>query len=287
MIMLAKTGTPSVLANKDFIFEPKLDGFRALCIVDKKGKAKFLSRNNLDLTEDFPELKFRLPEDSIFDGEIVVYNEKGNPDFSLMLSKGCSATYVLFDIIKLQGKDIAGLPLAERKKILKKAVKETGSLQLMVFTDNGKKLFAAMKKIGLEGIVAKKKSSKYVSGRSSDWLKIKLFRTIDCAIVGYLSKKKTVSSLAAALHDGSKFVYVGQVGIGISESASKELAGMLKKIKMVSSAVDLPRTVQPVEIVHVCEVKYVEMTRDMMLRSGVFLRMRPDKNPVECRMRQS
>lgn len=249
---------------------------------------RFISRNNRDITAEFPELAFgdRIKSDCTLDGEIVIYDEKGNPSFALMQQRKHfrqPSTYVAFDILELEGRDLRRLPLSERRKFLLETVKEGGNLQTMPSTENGEELWNVVTARGLEGVVAKKKDSIYITGRSRAWLKIKLEKTVDCVIVGYATKTREISSLALGLYVGSTLTYIGQVGTGFSESLLDTLS---KELVRASNDVALPTNIHPVVPDKVCEVKYLEYTRDGRLRAPVFLRIRSDKLPRECTIDQ-
>jgi bifunctional non-homologous end joining protein LigD len=286
-MMLAATGTREILQSKAYLFEPKLDGYRALC-QKKGGVLRFISRNNRDITLEFPELSFGdlIKADCTLDGEIVIYDEKGNPSFALMQQRKhvrAPATYVAFDILELDGRDLRRLPLSERKKLLSGTIKEGKNLQTMPSTENGEELWNVITARGLEGVMAKKKESVYVTGRSRAWLKIKLEKTADCVIVGYATKTREIASLALGLYDGVTLTYIGQVGTGLSESLLDKLS---KELVRASNDVTLPTNVHPVVPDKVCEVKYLDYTKDGRLRAPVFLRIRDDKSTRECTIDQ-
>jgi bifunctional non-homologous end joining protein LigD len=286
-MMLAATGTREILQSKSYIFEPKLDGYRALC-QKRGGTLRLISRNNRDITLEFPGLSFgdHINADCTLDGEIVIYDETGNPSFALMQQRKHRRpppTYVAFDILELEGRDLRRLPLSERKQLLTEVVEEGGNLQLMPSTENGAELWNVVTTRGLEGVMAKKKDSVYVTGRSRAWLKIKLEKTVDSVIVGYATKTREIASLALGLYDGATLTYIGQVGTGFSESLLEKLS---KDLVRASNDVALPSNVRPVVPDKVCEVKYLEYTRDGRLRAPVFLRIRDDKAPRECTIDQ-
>jgi len=286
-MMLAATGTHETLRSKEYIFEPKLDGYRALC-QKKAGTLRFTSRNNRDITLEFPELSFGdlIKADCTLDGEIVIYDEKGNPSFALMQQRKHHRpppTYVAFDILELEGRDLRGLPLSERKQLLAEVIEEGRNLQTMPSTDSGEELWNVVMTRGLEGVMAKKRESVYVTGRSRYWLKIKLEKTVDCVIVGYVTKTREIASLALALYDQGTLSYIGQVGTGFSESL---LDTLNKELIRASNDVALPKNVHPVVPNKVCEVKYLEYTKDHRLRAPVFLRIRDDKSATECTVDQ-
>ncbi len=149
----------------------------------------------------------------------------------------------------------------------------------MPSTDNGEELWNVVTARGLEGVMAKKKGSVYVTGRSRAWLKIKLEKTVDCVIVGYVTKIREIASLALALYDQETLSYIGQVGTGFSESLLDTLS---KGHIRASNDVSLPKNVHSVVPDKVCEVKYFEYTKDHRLRAPVFLRLRDDKSATEC-----
>ena len=281
--MLAATGTQEILKSEEYIFEPKLDGYRALC-QKKAERLRFISRNNRDITLEFPELSFSdlIKADCILDGEIVIYDEKGNPSFSLMQRRKRHdrlATYIAFDILELEDKDLKRLPLLKRKQMLADIIEEGRNLQIMPSIHNGEELWKVVTSADLEGVIAKRKYSPYVTGRSHDWLKVKREKTVDCVIVGYIMKIRKIGSLALGLYDKGTLTYVGQVGTGFHESLLDELE---KELTCSSNGVVLPKNVRPVVPNKVCEVKYLEYTRDHRLRAPVFLRIREDKFPAEC-----
>ena len=286
-MMLAATGTQEILKSDEYIFEPKLDGYRALC--QKKGeRLRFISRNNRDITLEFPELSFGdlIKADCTLDGEIVIYDEKGNPSFSRMQRRKHHdrlATYIVFDILELEGRDLKRLSLLTRKQMLADVIEEGRNLQIMPSTHNGEELWKVVTSRDLEGVMAKRKDSPYITGRSNDWLKVKREKTVDCVIVGYITKIRKIGSLGLGLYDNGRLTYVGQVGTGFRESLLDELA---KELIRSSNGVVLPKNVQPVVPNKVCEVRYLEYTRDHRLRAPVFLRIREDKPPEECTVDQ-
>jgi len=206
--MLAKTGDETYLDKAGYIYEPKLDGIRAVLFYGKN--PTFKSRNGKDLTERFSGI--RLPPikatTCIIDGEIVAYDRKGNPDFNLLQNNG-TAVYVAFDIMKKNSVDLRQKPLMERKKILRATLHGNETVQTIFYTERGKKLWKSMKKRGVEGVIAKKKDSTYEEGtRSDSWVKIKLTNTIDAIVIGFTHSKRKISSLALGLYDDGSISYI-------------------------------------------------------------------------------
>ena len=286
-MMLAATGTREILKSTEYIFEPKLDGYRALC-EKRAGTLRFTSRNNRDITREFPELAFGdlIKADCVLDGEIVIYDEKGNPSFSLLQGRKHQRrppTYVAFDVLELEGRNLTTLPLSARKRLLSEVVQEGRNLQTMPSTDDGERLWDVVTARHLEGVMAKKKESVYVTGRSHAWLKIKDEKTVDCVIIGYVTKTRTIASLALGLYDAGRLTYVGKVGTGFSESLLGELA---KELVRAHSDVAVPKNVQLVIPDKVCEVRYLQYTNDHRLRTPAFVKMRDDKPADECTIDQ-
>ena len=169
-------------SNPDWLFEPKWDGYRAICFL-KDGEVRFVSRNRKSLTERFPELQgvaaSITAETAILDGEIVALDQAGMPCFNALRSRkitGCKVVFYAFDLLHLDGQDLTHTPLLVRKKLLKKVISKRSTSRLR-YTDHivgeGEKLFAELERQHIEGLVAKKADSLYVGGRTRSWLKIK------------------------------------------------------------------------------------------------------------------
>jgi len=302
--MLAAIGSKDDLERKDFIYEPKLDGYRALCYVNKQ--VKLFTRNEHDITDKFPELAdirdAITAKSCVLDGELVVYNDDGLPNFQLVQGRdqlGSSlviaqrstqhpVTFIVFDILEYNGKSVMDKPLSERKKLLKKIIKDTDRITVIPFTTDGKKLWQQMTKLGVEGVMAKEAESLYYPGkRKKVWLKVKQFQTADCVIIGYTQEKRLISALALGMYDKKgNLVYVGNVGTGFSELEQKELYKKLKPLAIKKVPVDglQLKDIKWVKPKLVSEIKYLEFTKDKKLRNPVFLHLRTDKPPEECKL---
>lgn len=166
-----------------WLFEPKWDGFRAICYV-QKGKVCFVSRNKRSLTEKFPELQSIGSEvnalGAILDGEIVAIDAEGKPSFDRLRSPrqgtGFAVVFYAFDLLYINGRSLTGEPLLDRKRALRKLVRNRRGGRIR-YTDHvlrdGKGLFEKLESVGLEGMVAKRADSRYRGGRTQLWLKIK------------------------------------------------------------------------------------------------------------------
>ncbi len=291
--MLAQRGRKSILTSPDYLFEPKLDGFRALC-VKQDGILTFYSRNGLNITDKYPELqhpKLIKARHAIVDGEIIAYGPDGMPHFQA-LQEGEPAVYIIFDIIEKNGKTLTNLPLTERKKILKKTVRNGKEIEKIFDTTDGQALWKQMVKHQLEGVMAKVPDSKYYPNeRSGVWLKIKIHDSVDAVIVGYTSEKREISALILALYDGNQLVYIGKVGTGFSE---KNMADLARRFQRRHRSKPPRGFIYPKKLKEVhwlspvtaSEIKYTQVTRDGILRAPVFLRVRTDKKAKQCTIDQ-
>ncbi|MCI0715495.1 MAG: non-homologous end-joining DNA ligase [Chlorobi bacterium] len=288
--------------SDSFIYEVKWDGIRVMVSLEDD-KITLRSRNNLDLTAKFPELlnvekSFRATC-GLFDGEIVCLDEKGRPDFKDVIHrmqrshegeiqramKKYPAYCYLFDILYLDGRAVVNEPLGRRRDWLKDAVKKDSSYRISEIVDDGKALFAAAGELGLEGIMAKDKTSKYYPGKRTDtWFKIKVRQTAESHIIGYTKGKGARGEHFGALHladyiDG-ELEYRGKVGSGFDTNIIKEVYAELKKLKEIKKPIsekvlDESQTIW-VEPKLVCEIEYSSMTKDGAFRESVFVRLRPD-----------
>lgn len=287
--MLAAMGTEDLLDRKDYLFEAKLDGIRALCF--KRKRLKFISRNGINITGKYPEFMFfddLDAEECIIDGEIVVYDEKGYPSFDLWMEKDkgnadAAATYVAFDILYLNGKSLLNEPLYLRKKILDKVVREGNNLQTSFYTKKGRKLWNMVRQKQLEGVIAKKNDSSYeLNVRSDSWRKIKITKDIECVIIGYTAEKRQLTSLALAFYDNGKLRFAGKVGTGFDEREMDDLRRQLDGIAIKSSSVETEKGVIPVEPILVAQINYLQITKNNKLRAPIFVRLREDKDAHDC-----
>ena len=267
--MFAEIGSSDILKRKNFIFEPKMDGIRL--ILKKNKKIQLFNRLGKEVTLKYKHLNLGsvLRTSATVDGELVVYNEKGNPDFTLMQEsqsdKSIIPNYVIFDILEVNGKNVQSRPLRERKEMLELVVKPNPKTQLMIYTSEGKKLWKWIKKRKGEGVIAKQIESPYVQGRSRLWLKIKTVQSIDAAIVG--------------LKEGKAWAHIGNVGSGLKDEEYRQL---IKQLTPQSKSITLPPFIQQVKPTLVCEVEFLQLTKDKKLRAPVFLHLRTDKKPEEC-----
>ncbi len=288
-----------------WIFELKYDGFRAL-VERKDGAVRIFYRSGRGATEIFPEIAeavTALPFDLVLDGEIVIVDGNGRPDFNALQRRGqrtrqidvaraaaaSPATFFAFDLLALDGHDLRQVPLAARKDLLQKVLATTGDAGLLRYTgevaERGEDFFAAVSELGLEGVVAKRADSPYRSGYSSDWLKIRVDRTSDLAVLGFEpAGRDGFRCLHLGVRQGTGWAHAGSVGTGFDRKEMAEIRGLLDNGSPPRSTVaGAPRgKVVWVEPELVCEVRFKEWTPGGHLRQPVFLRLRDDKTPEEC-----
>jgi bifunctional non-homologous end joining protein LigD len=299
--MLARE-TDEAFDDPNWIFEIKWDGYRAIAEL-AQSKVKFYSRNGNSFEDNYPDVVDELKKlgiNAVLDGEVVVMNENGIPSFQLLQHYGTNPNhpifYYVFDILKLNGKDLTKLPLIERKKILKQVLPKNETIK---YSDHvmeyGTSFFQSAIKKELEGVIAKKADSLYHPGsRTGEWLKIKHHHTGEAIIVGFTEPtggRKYFGALVLALKKGKELIYAGHTGTGFSDRMLKEMYGLLKPIITGQSPFkERVQTNMPVTWVQpklICELKFTEITRDGKMRHPVFLRLRNDKPLKEATMKQA
>lgn len=296
--MLAKE-TTAPFDDKNWLFEIKWDGYRAIA-EKNKNKVLLYSRNGISFLSTYPivaDQLLKIKEDVIIDGEIVVINNNGKPDFQLLQhyaeNQDCPIQYYIFDLLKLKGHDTTGLSLVERKELLQKIIPENDVIKYSDhILEKGRSFFKVSKEKDIEGIMAKKIDSKYYPGkRTSDWLKIKHHKTQEAIIAGYTQPsgaRKYLGALILAIKDGKKLKYIGHTGGGFNQNSLKEMYEKLQPLIQETSPFDEKiKTNSPVTWVKpqlICEVKFAEITSDGKLRQPIFLHLRNDKDINEVNM---
>ncbi|AZA91232.1 Putative DNA ligase-like protein Rv0938/MT0965 [Chryseobacterium nakagawai] len=295
--MLAKS-FDKAFDDKDWLFEIKWDGYRAIADLSHDAPL-FYSRNGISflskfdkIAQDFDQQKYKM----ILDGEIVAYDNQGKPSFQLLQQiddhPNLALVYQVFDLLWLNGHSTEELPLVQRKELLKDALIETDTLKYCDhFPEKGVAFFEQMKKMKLEGMIAKRAGSQYVeSSRTTDWLKIKFSNTEEAIICGFTEPRGSRENFGALIlgkYVNNELVYCGHTGTGFNHISLKELHQRLEKIIIKSSPFEsIPKTNMPVTWVQpelVCEIKYSEITKDGIFRHPVFMGIREDKEPEEVK----
>ncbi len=285
--------------GNDWAYEVKWDGVRALCFVDD-GKLYIESRTGNRCEQQYPELD-GLPraihaKQAILDGEIVAMDEKGRGRFELIqhrisvkgsaiqkLAQDNPVTLILFDLLYLDGYDLRGAGLADRKAQLERIVTETDRFKVSkVFATEGEQMLEAARQLGLEGLVAKDPASVYESGRRSrSWWKVKVVDEQEFVIAGYTKgEREYFGALVLGVNEGKKLRHAGQVGTGFDQATMKAIHARMKPLISNKCPLDPAPRIKDViwlEPALVCEVRFLEWTHDHMLRAPVFLGLRDDK----------
>ena len=310
--MMAKTGDP--FDSNNHFFELKWDGLRALMFL-QNGKLELQNRNLRDVTASYPEIqtitKRIKAKKAIIDGEIVVLSKKGTPDFGKLQNRfgiedpkrvetarsANPVTYVAFDLLHLNGKDLIKDQLENRKNTLQDLIEEGPHL---LYGDHiegkGLQYFSEALKLGFEGVIGKEKHSPYLIGaRSGFWTKSKGSQTLDAVVVGYTVgegiRKATFGSLVMAMYDDNrKLVHVGNVGGGFDDKSLLEIKPMLDRLEVkkpvITGPIEAPSPITWVRPRIVAEILYANITSDRKLRFPRFNRLRADKKPEESRLNE-
>ena len=286
--------------GRDWLFEMKYDGYRALAAI-AGDQVRLYTRNANDWTQQFRTLVEPLSTltkgSALIDGEIVAFKD-GKTDFSTLkdaLSSGAPLTYFAFDLLEENGEDLRKLPLIERKERLRKLIGKTSMADAVQYSEHilgqGEKFFQAMCEGGYEGMIAKLAHSHYIGDRTRDWLKIKCIQRQEFVIGGWRpsDKKSGFASLLLGTWDGSKLHYRGRVGTGFNARNAGELQAKMDKLaRKTSPFVDAPRDISRrarwIEPKLVGEVAFTEFTPDNYLRHPSFMGLREDKQSREVRL---
>ena len=294
--------------DPDWIYEVKWDGYRAVSYIND-GSVDILSRNNKSFNDKYYplwELLSGWKINAVIDGEIVVLNDKGQSNFGHLQNWRSEAdgelAYYIFDILWYDGINLMDLPIESRRKVLE-AVLPADDDRIrpsQVFKVKGSDFFGAAKRMGLEGIIAKRKDSTYIpDARTREWLKIKVNKRQEVVIGGFTKNEgsaKKFSSLLLGVYENGKLQYVGKVGTGFSDKLQAEMMAQFKPLltdKMPFTEepdVNKPSRFRPnppkakaywLKPELVCEVSFAEVTSDGVFRHPSFEGMREDKKAKE------
>jgi len=283
--------------DSDWIYELKMDGIRCITYLDKDCELR--NKRNLRLLPKFPELSDiykNVKERCILDGELVIL-KNGVPDFFEIQKRALTsntfkiqisadkypASFVAFDILYLKDKELISLPLTERKSILSETVTESPKLAISRFIyEKGIELFEVAKARNLEGVVGKKKDSKYYfDKRTKEWIKFKFLADMDFVVCGYIIKEKGITSIILGQYKGTELIYRGHVTLGVRyrdlmRCETTDHSPFLVTPPGNENAVWLKPTL-------VCAVQFMPNDKGM-LRQPVFKGFRDDKDPLECQL---
>lgn len=291
--------------NSEWIFETKFDGYRALALLNGKGKVDLYSRNLKSFNKKFSSIakelnKIKTP--ALLDGEIVIEDRFGRSQFQLLQEYQRSGEGVLhyhvFDLLHIDTYDTTDLKVLERKELLEKLLKKS-RLNSIFYSNHvrelGEKQFSIARRKKLEGIMAKRIDSTYQPGkRSTDWLKLKISREQEVVIAGFTDpqrSRKYFGSILLGAYENGRLIYIGKCGTGFNEemlrSLYKKMKSLASKTSPFSDEVGLRQTIHWIKPELVCEVKFTEWTKDGSMRHPAFLGLRMDKKAKEVKREMS
>src|SRR6266481_80409 len=302
--MLA-TSSDHPFSDPNWLFEIKWDGVRALARIEN-GASALRSRNSIDFTKRYPELASLsdalAARQAILDGEIVALDAQGHSNFERLqermhvrapgenLVTHMPVVYFAFDLLYCDGYDLREAPLLERKQLLQRLLYTSERFRYADHQlEHGKELFTLAEQNGLEGIVAKRADSPYVSDRSAYWVKLKITKTVDAVVGGWTEARTSAlpfGSLLLGLYQGKRLRFIGHVGSGFDARKLKELSSRLKELATPASPFDTvpeanekPSWVSPALV---ARVKFSGWTQEHALRHPVFLALREDARATDC-----
>ena len=287
-----------------WLYEVKLDGYRALIIKDGE-RVQIRSRNEKDLTATYPGVvaaarRIRATS-AIVDGELVAVDESGRPSFQALQHRAAHTGHVVvfyaFDLLHLDGQDLTGRALSERRALLPRVVEQSGVLLSQELPGTAAEVTAAVRRLGLEGVIAKRRDSRYDAGqRSGAWVKLKLDRQQEFVVGGYRPGAHGVDALIVGYYEGRQLRYAGKVRAGFTPHVRREVFQALRAFETEKCPfVDLPnshasrwgggitaeqmREMQWLKPRVVVQIRFVEWTAEGHLRHAAFLGLRSDKPP--------
>jgi bifunctional non-homologous end joining protein LigD len=292
----------------DWLYEVKFDGYRAL-LLKERSRVEIRSRNDKDLTLAYPavhEAGRRLKATSaVLDGEIVAVDAQGHPSFQALQHRGAhphhAIVFYAFDLIHLDGRNLTRLPLATRKGFLPQVLDASGILLSDALPGTAAQVVEAVRRLGLEGIVAKRKDSPYQAGLRTDaWRKLKLEAQQEFVVGGYRPGPHGVDALLVGYHDAGRLRFAGKVRAGFTPHVRREVFAAVTPLHGTRCPfVDLPNSksshwgggvtaeqmaeMQWVKPVLVAQIRFVERTADGHLRHAAFLGLRADKRASAVR----
>ena len=299
--MLASLATKPP-AGSHWLYEVKWDGVRALCHI-KGGELEIYSRRGLRCEKQYPELADLAAhvnaKEAWLDGEICVLDEQGRSRFELIqprisanqnavksLMESHPATLFLFDLLYLDGYDLRDAALEDRKRLLTAIVKANDHVRISeAFEIEGERMFEAARKMGLEGVVAKDRNSKYAETRGAAWQKLKVNNEQEFVIAGFTKGERDYfGALVLGVSEGDTLRHAGQVGTGFDHKLMKAIHARLEPLITKVCPLKPKPKIKDVTWVKpevVCQVRFLEATQDGMLRAPVFVAMREDKKADE------
>jgi DNA ligase D-like protein (predicted ligase) len=293
----------------EWLLELKLDGYRALAI-KTGGKVQLRSRNDNDFNSRYPAIVKALaemPEETVIDGEVVALDEDGRPSFNMLQNFGSSGAplhFFIFDVLILKGKDVTGESLIKRRGLIEKNVLPRLADPIRyspILEGSLSGLIQSVKAQGLEGLVAKRRDSKYESGeRSGAWQKMRVNRGQELVIAGYTPSAKNFDALIIGYYDAGKLMYAARTRNGFTPASRSELYKKIKPLEtnkcpfanlpekkagrwgagLTAAKMSECRWLTPKLV---AQFEFVEWTEDAHLRHSRFVALREDKNAKDVR----
>jgi len=289
-------------AGEDWLYEAKCAGYRAMALTDGT-RVTYLSRKGDDLTADYPAIREAVlgvaAKSAVVDGEIVAFDEAGRPSFQHLHHRSANPAairYFAFDLLHLNGKDLQGEPLAARRAMLQQILAGTDVVFSAELPGSAGDVVQAVTEVGLEGVVAKRRSSTYESGkRSGAWQKFKVQLRQEFVIGGYKPENRNFQSIVVGYYENKKLRFAGRVRAGFTAAQRAALFELLEPLKTDACPfTDLPsgrtghwgegvtaedmKKLKWVKPKLVAEIAFTEWTRDGNLRHSAFVGMRTDKD---------
>jgi bifunctional non-homologous end joining protein LigD len=306
-MLLLRTG--ALPEADEWLYELKLDGYRALAI-NSAGRVQFRSRNDNDFSARYPAIVralASLPSETVIDGEVIALDESGRPSFNILQNYGSSKSPILyydFDVLVLAGRNVMGMPLSARRDLLDRhilsklgePIRESPELRAGL-----KDLVASVRAQGFEGLVAKRRDSRYEPGqRSGAWQKMRINKGQEFVIAGYTMGGATFDALVFGYYEGSKLLYVARTRNGFTPRLREDLLKRFRGLEITECPfANLPearggrwgqgltaakmeecRWIKPVLV---GQFDFTEWTPDNHLRHSRFVALRDDKRPMEVR----
>jgi bifunctional non-homologous end joining protein LigD len=295
-------------AGAGWMWEPKLDGYRVLAFIDDK-EVKLRSRRGLELTASFPKLAAELAQQQVkgmvLDGEIVAFGADGRPSFAALqervqlktereiaqADRATPTVFFCFDLLHFAGVDVRSAPYADRRRWLEECLLSSPCVQLVHAEEDGEALYHAALASGFEGVIAKRKDSRYEAGRRSPaWVKVKPTKSAEFVVGGMTRGKGSRAVLGALLlgyWEEGRLRYCGHVGSGFDERTLAQVKARCEKLQTdacpFGEKPDLHSPTSWVSPKLVAEVEFQQWTPDGQLRAPVFLRLRDDVDPKSVR----
>ena len=291
----------------DWSYEVKWDGYRAQAVKDG-AVVSLASRNLKNITKQYPSVAAAAARvraaTAVLDGEIVALDAEGRPSFQALHHSafdGLSIVFYAFDLLHLNGRDLSRRPLDERRAALRDVVGDSGVLLSDPLAGTSDQIAAAVRQLGLEGVVAKRRRSAYAAGRRSDaWVKVRFVKHQEFVVGGYKPNATNFDSLLVGYYDGKKLVCAGKVRSGFTPHLRAQVFGQIQGLRaarcpfanlpsvrsghwgegITAGEMQLLTWVKPQRVV---EVSFAEWTRDGSLRHAAFIGLRDDKRAKDVR----